>query len=421
MAELEPWIEKLIQNYGQSQCETTVKDNVRGCVCDISDSQRMEHTDVCMRFMSDGSAVIPAVRSDAAWELRVCFASCQFYLNVNQMNVICIASNTTLSSVRDQIIKTWRSRREGSVSSASGVSLSSLLDVWHNDIIINILNDATEKITMSATYCPSVATPTHWHRERLHWRGQEQFIVPVPFLLIPEEQRELMTADPKSESEMPNDFAPPPEESHPTSALSANQTMAAQDGLSGSCPDEGHTRPEVLCGTGELSGDRESPWDMFTQEPALLGRRSTSDSNATSTQAQFSKQISGGVLVDVITLSQRPKQTQFSPSHSNDKSFRDPSQEQDKERALSPPPWLVHSTAPPSEQRPSASPFTKPRKVTSLLQVHSDGAPFSYLYHPEPQVATALGHFQIPGHLIQWAVCYLGTSDCADVSPEAGS
>lgn len=79
-----------------------------------------------------------------------------------------------------------------------GVSLSSLLDVWHNDIIINILNDATEKITMSATYCPSVATPTHWHRERLHWRGQEQFIVPVPFLLIPEEQRELMTADPST-------------------------------------------------------------------------------------------------------------------------------------------------------------------------------------------------------------------------------
>uniref|UniRef100_A0A8C1GUP0 ACD shelterin complex subunit and telomerase recruitment factor n=1 Tax=Cyprinus carpio TaxID=7962 RepID=A0A8C1GUP0_CYPCA len=424
MAELEPWIEKLIQNYGQSQCETTVKDNVRGCVCDISDSQRMEHTDVCMRFMSDGSAVIPAVRSDAAWERLqendFCvncasytatlltidyFASCQFYLNVNQMNVICIASNTTLSSVRDQIIKTWRSRREGSVSSASGVSLSSLLDVWHNDIIINILNDATEKITMSATYCPSVATPTHWHRERLHWRGQEQFIVPVPFLLIPEEQRELMTADPKSESELPNDLAPPPEGSHPTSALSANQTMAAQD--DGVLLNPSLHLPEVLCGTGELSGDRESPWDMFTQEPALLGR-------PTSTQAQFSKQISGGLLVDVITLSQRPKQTQFSPSHSNDKSFRDPSQEQDKERALSPPPWLVHSTAPPSEQRPSASPSTKPRKV------HSDGAPFSYLYHPEPQVATGPWPFPVR-HLIQWAVCYLGTSDCADVSPEAGS
>jgi len=37
--------------------------------------------------------------------------------------------------------------------------------------------------------------------------------------------------------------------------------------------------PEVLCGTGELSRDGESPWDMYTQEPALLGRRSTSDSN----------------------------------------------------------------------------------------------------------------------------------------------
>lgn len=37
--------------------------------------------------------------------------------------------------------------------------------------------------------------------------------------------------------------------------------------------------PEVSCGTGELPGDGESPWDMFTQEPALLGRCSTSDSN----------------------------------------------------------------------------------------------------------------------------------------------
>lgn len=55
-----------------------------------------------------------------------------------------------------------------------------------------------------------------------------------------------------SESETPNDLAPPPVESHPTSASSANQTMAAQDGISGSCPEEGqstleHTRPgEIL-------------------------------------------------------------------------------------------------------------------------------------------------------------------------------
>ncbi|XP_056123260.1 adrenocortical dysplasia protein homolog isoform X2 [Rhinichthys klamathensis goyatoka] len=485
MAELEPWIEKLIQNYGQSQCETTVKANVVG-VCDISDSQRTEHTDACMLFMSDGSAVIPAVLSEAAWErlqdldemetftglhnaivyvrsfelnfdMNPDLASCQFYLKVNQLNTVCIASKrqqppscTTLSSVRDQIIKTWRSHREGSVSSSSGVSLSSLLEVWHNDIIINILNDATEKISMSATYCPSVATPTHWHRERLHWRGQEQFIVPVPFLLIPEEQRELITADPSagSESETPNGLAPPPEESHPTSTSIANQTVVTQDNISGSCPDDGqstliHTRPEVLCGTGELSGDGESPWDMYTQEPALLGRRSTSDSNdpelesqsllkevpslpiATSTQNQFSKQNSGGMSVDGITLSQRPKPTQFSPSLSSGKSIRDPSQEHDRERAVSPPSWLVHNTAPPSEQRPLVSPDASQNPSasppTKATKVHSDGMPFSYLYCPQPQVTTALAHFQIPGHLIQWAVRYLGTSDCADVNAKAGS
>ncbi|XP_039518833.1 adrenocortical dysplasia protein homolog isoform X3 [Pimephales promelas] len=441
-----------------------------------------------MLFMSDGSAVIPAVLSEAAWErlqeleemetftslhnaivylrsfelhfdMNPDLASCQFYLKVSEMNTLGIASKrqqppscTTLSSVRDQIKKTWRSHREGSVSSSSGVSLSSILEVWHNDIIINILSDAIEKISMSTTYCPSVATPTHWHRERLHWRGQEQFIVPVPFLLIPEEQRELIAADPSagSESETSNVLAPPPEESHPTSISIANQTVATQDNISASCPDDGqstliHTRPEVVCGTGELSRDGESPWDMYTQEPALLGRRSTSDSNetdpelesqsllrevpslpiATSTQNQFSKQNSGGMSVDGITLSQRPKPTQFSPSLSSDKSIRDPSQEHDRERAVSPPSWLVHNTAPPSEQRPLVSPdasqnpsASPPTKDTKM---HSDGMPFSYLYCPQPQVTTALAQFQIPGHLIQWAVRYLGTSDCADVNTKAGS
>jgi len=61
-------------------------------------------------------------------------------------------------------------RNDKNVPNFSGVSLSSILEVWHNDIIINILSDAIEKISMSTTYCPSVATPTHWHRERLHWR-----------------------------------------------------------------------------------------------------------------------------------------------------------------------------------------------------------------------------------------------------------
>ncbi|XP_067298630.1 adrenocortical dysplasia protein homolog isoform X2 [Pseudorasbora parva] len=466
MAELEPWIEKLIQNYGQSQCEMTVKANVVG-VCEISDSQRTEHTDACMLFMSDGSAVIPAVLSEAAWErlqdleemetftgllnaivyvrsfelnfdMNPDLASCQFYLKVNQMNTLCIASKrqqppscTTLESVRNQIVKTWRSHREGSVSSASGVSLSSLLEVWHNDIIINILNDATEKITMSN--CPCVATLTHWHRERLHWRGQEQFIVPMPFLLIPEEQREPMTADPSagSESETPNGLAPPPEDLHPTSTAIANQTADTQDNINGSCPDEGqstlmHSRPEVLCGTGELSGDRESPWDMFTQEPALLEPESQSLlKEVPSLPIATSTQDSGGMSADGITLSQRPKPTQFSPSLSSGKSIRDPSQEHDKERAVSPPSWLDHNTAPPSEQRLLASPAARQNPSVSppckATKVHSDGTPFSYLYHPQPQVATALAHFQIPGHLIQWAVRYLGTSDCADVNAEGVS
>jgi len=55
-----------------------------------------------------------------------------------------------------------------------------------------------------------------------------------------------------SESETSNVLAPPPEESHPTSISIANQTVATQDNISASCPDDGqstliHTRPgEIL-------------------------------------------------------------------------------------------------------------------------------------------------------------------------------
>lgn len=61
-----------------------------------------------------------------------------------------------------------------------------------------------------------------------------------------------MCAGAGSESETPNVLSPSPEESHPTSTSIANQTVATQDNISGSCPDEGqstliHTRPgEIL-------------------------------------------------------------------------------------------------------------------------------------------------------------------------------
>ncbi|XP_057200144.1 adrenocortical dysplasia protein homolog isoform X1 [Triplophysa rosa] len=435
-------------------------------MCDLSESQRRESTDACMIFLSDGSTRIPAALSGAAWErlqeseekesfsdllnavvfvrnfklefdMKTELGLCQFYLKVDQITTVCIASkhynppsclccfiflsfSTLLPSVREKIIKTWRSCRESSVnslSSASGVSLSSLLGAWHSDIIINILNDAMEKITMSATCCPSVATPTHWHGERLRWKGQEQFIVPVPFLLISEEQRELMTADPSADckNENANAPAPPHEESHQAGTSTPDQTLAAQDLISGSSPNEGqctleHTRLEVLCGTGEISGDGESPWDMFTPAPDLLGLEPHSQTEsqtvlkevtpfplATSTQFQNTKQVSEGVSEDGITLAQRPQPTQISPSHVSGGSCRDPSQEHDKQHSSSPPSWIVESTDPLSKNCFLLAPPTKPNSLappTKPKNVHSDGRPFSYLYHPDPQVATALSHLQ---------------------------
>lgn len=74
--------------------------------------------------------------------------------------------------------------------------------------------------------------------------------------------------------------------------------------------------PEVLCGTGELSGDGESPWDMFTQEPALLGRCSTSDSNGNSLFIQIFITITGhccncALIISIVIQTQNKKVNRF--------------------------------------------------------------------------------------------------------------
>ncbi|XP_072516549.1 adrenocortical dysplasia protein homolog isoform X2 [Salminus brasiliensis] len=479
--ELKPWIERLVQDYGQSHRDVSVRAHVVG-VSDLTDSVRMDESDACMLFLSDGAVFIPAVLSAAAWERiqeleeREAFSglenttvsvrkfelnfhmdneltSCQFYLTVNQ--IISVGrvtkhfhppSCTTLPSVKQQILKAWRSLMKecsvNSMNSQTGFPLSCLMGAWHNDLIMDMLNDAMEKITTPTGCQEGVATPTHWHRERLRHRGEECFSAPMSHLLIPEEQRELLTADcgASSRSETLSGLVP----FHVN--VTVNQPVCEQDQARGSPPPAfdrlvdleqptlNHLRPEVWCGRGEESGERINPWDMFCPAPDLLGTPSSSPENsiephsqkdsqsvltiapqvpmATSTQTQSSnistEQMSDGSIMPY----QRPHPSLHSSTYSSEKTTTEQTQkEQEKQQVLSPLTWVTKNTALSTQDY---SP-TDPTSIKTLPEcppakkVHSDGSGFSYTYETSPQVVSAFSQFKVPEQLVQWAVTYLGT------------
>ncbi|TTL88693.1 hypothetical protein Baya_15801 [Bagarius yarrelli] len=71
--------------------------------------------------------------------------------------------------------------------------LSCLMRAWHDDIISDLLKDAIKKIATPTAGYLGMATPTHWHRERIRCK------------------RKMLTADPgvSSSRETPSSTAPP--------------------------------------------------------------------------------------------------------------------------------------------------------------------------------------------------------------------
>ncbi|XP_062869293.1 adrenocortical dysplasia protein homolog isoform X2 [Trichomycterus rosablanca] len=455
--EPEPWIEQLIQNYGKSPREISVRAHVVG-VSDLSESQHTDENNACMLFLSDGTVFIPAVLSTAAWERlqeleeRETFSgldnttvslrkfhlsfhmdteltSCQFYLSVNQIITVGRVTRhhrppscTMLPSVRHHILKTWRSLiKECSVSSLnsqSGFPLSCLMGAWHNDIIMELLNDAIKKIA-PPTVCPQgVATPTNWHQERLHCRGEKCFSTPVSHLFIPEDQKELLTADPAQ------------------GQVRDLPSMAFDRSENGDLPTMAYTRPvsqEVWCCDGGGNEERVSPWDMFCPAPDLLGTPSSSSETsvepnsqhdsqslltaplqvpiAASTQVQTSSTSTVDGSGDIILPHQRPHSSLHSFTLICDKTTTDVNQEE--QHMSTPPPLMAKKKVQCSQEKSLInSSHIKTHLVSTSAergQVHTDSSVFSYTYKPCPQVVSALSHFKVPEQMMQWAVAYIGT------------
>ncbi|KAK3533758.1 hypothetical protein QTP70_025833 [Hemibagrus guttatus] len=424
-SEPEPWIEQLIQNYGKEQRGTSVRAHVVG-VSDLTESQRTDVSDACMLFLSDGTVFIPAVLSAAAWEHmqeleeRDTFSgldnttvsvrkfqlnfhmdpeltNCQFYLTVNQIvtvgrvtrhhrppswqdisthdAAISQATNPDDMAVRVSLMK---ESSVTSMSSQSGFPLSCLMGAWHNDIFMDLLNDAMQKIAAPSAGHLGMAPPTHWHRERLRCRGEECFSTPVSHLLIPEEQREMLTADPgvSSSSETPSGPVPL-RVAEPT-----KRPITAQDrGRDSSAP----------------ASDRlEDGHQLTLNNTKAAGLERLLQPDGRSRLTEESRIISPPV--------QRPHPSQHSPAHQSDPTTSDLHQEPQKHPLTS----ITHTAAMCVEEQ-SLTDHVSHTSPSKKSRVHSDGSSFSYTYEPCPNVALALSRYKVPERLVQWAVAYLGT------------
>uniref|UniRef100_UPI0037E7E666 adrenocortical dysplasia protein homolog n=1 Tax=Semicossyphus pulcher TaxID=241346 RepID=UPI0037E7E666 len=257
---LSPWIESLILSYG-SQDEggsMQLKAHVIG-VGQMSQSQAQgSDGPTGLLFLSDGVLQIPAILTAAAWdnlqdkEERECFTSllnttvciqdyqlqfqmtpeqtkCRFFLSVGELaatsagpvkdNTPCC---TTLPSVRQKICKTWRALlgQEGQGSqSQCGFDLTELLGEWEHDCLQAVLEDVRERLTGSShpvnpqpstsTYTSSLphqdtSTATSWDVDRVTYKRETCFTVPINSLLIPEGDAQQLQTPLNVESKTPS-------------------------------------------------------------------------------------------------------------------------------------------------------------------------------------------------------------------------
>nr|XP_020497366.1 uncharacterized protein LOC109989819 [Labrus bergylta] len=247
---LSPWIESLILSYGcqdgsssssSSSSSGRLKVHVIGVgQMSLSQAQGSEGP-TGLLFLSDGVLMIPAILTTSAWEHlqdqeeRECFTSllnhtvciqkytlqfhmapeqtkCRFFLSVGELattaagpvkkNTPC---STTLPSVRQKVCETWRTLlgQEGQESqSQCGFDLTELLGEWQHDCLQSVLEEVKEKL-LTASYpanpqpstststssltCPDSNSATSWDVDRVRYKNEKCFTVPMNCLLIPEE------------------------------------------------------------------------------------------------------------------------------------------------------------------------------------------------------------------------------------------
>lgn len=483
-----PWIEALILSYGGEQSSSSSSsERLKARVIRVEQmSQSQAQNSECptgLLLLSDGFLLIPAVLTAAAWErlqeqedrdsldglvnstvviqdYRLQFhmspeqTKCRFFLLVGELAMTSAGPSgcntpccTTLASVRRKICQTWKGlleeKGQDSQSSQSGLDLSMLLGEWHQDCMLGILRDVEDRLLELPCRLPrtSTAEPTRphastsWDVDRLRFRGEKSFSVPVRCLLFPGVVQ-LQAADNTASQAVPEDGAsqrdwdlgPPVGRAQ---AAAGTELDASQD-----LPvSEDHMIDGVIdASVRPLS----NAWDIFT--PPGHSPRS-SDASAAETPAQVcrSPSASAPLLPERSCLPpyQQPPQlhlhatagastsegaSQASTGATDTAQLQLPVSEgpgeggakrrrwqpaagdEDAEASRSPPSWLFDTQTDYGAPQPQQQQQSALRNTPSL---HSDGRSFSYSYQVSGQHLQDLSRFTVRTAWLQWAIRYL--------------
>lgn len=507
------WIENLILSYGGREEEEggssgRLKAHVIG-VGQMSLSQaRGSDGPTGLLFLSDGVLQIPAVLTASAWEHlqekedRECLTSlinatvilqdyrlqfhmspeqtkCRFFLSVGELataaagpvkhNTPCC---TTLPSVRMKICKTWRALlgQEDSHRSQCGLDLSELLGEWQHDCLRDVLEDIRKRLraasggpgspqpSTSAHSSPSTHFFTGWDVDRVRYKGEKCFHVPVEFLCIPEEEFQHLPGN-GTQTERGTESAPPlPSAEDPYSKSSTSAGVETLWDGDGSSPV--HVEDIVIPGiTDRLLSN---PWDMFappsvsfspdsspeaTPQPDLAAATSKPDSAAMATSTQlplhsskessyfppYQKQLSNLLPTSSTPVSppEAPACHQILTPQQNllasdpvQENYRKPKRKrcketpEEEELGGSPPSWLFDSLLGEACVEESSSPTRIGTVLRKTPGTHSDGRPFMYSYKVSGQNLQDFSRFKVSASQLHWAVRYLVAPKKTDAPPD---
>lgn len=426
---LSPWIESLIQSYDREEDNCSNNGRLKAHVIgtgELSLSQA-QSCDGLTGFLhlSDGVVKIHAVLTATAWEhlqeqedreslssLRnttVCIqdyrllfhmgpeqTKCNFFLSVGELVTTAAGPVkdstpccTTLSSVKLKICKTWMALlgqdEQESQKSQCGFDLTELLGEWQHECLQDVLDDVRERLIVarsppvseqpststchSAPVQPDTLTATSWDVDRIKYKGEPIFSVPVMCLLIPEDTSGSLTTSEdreanvsviiKQSENIPSSVGeadwiiPEPVVEEREHHTDENPTLSEED--------EDMAVMMIDCNIRPLS----NPWDIF---PPPCGSSSSSNTSPIQTQHR------------PITTTEHPvivTSTQFSIHGSKEtkgeQSFFPPYQE--------PPPSTSFTATATSDSVSQPEPFARPSDLSpAAVECHT------HTVEPEPVV-----------------------------------
>ncbi|XP_013886363.1 adrenocortical dysplasia protein homolog [Austrofundulus limnaeus] len=481
--ELSPWIERLILDYSGPEEERRPRSGsgcIRARVVGVghqSMSQvRARGSDgpVELLLLSDGELRLPAVLTAAAWDClqeqedresldsflntnvlvqdyRLRFHmdpdldKAMFFLSLEEVTT-CGAGRfqdhcpccTTRASIKTKVLQTWRSLLgQNSQGSQSGHELSLLLRACHQDSLQPVL-DHVQVLLMTP---PGLSTSPHsssltrstssWDMDRVRYKTERPFRVPVKSLLIPEGPESRTQTGPESvdhtdwqvpdlgggpvcgpakssdmsdrPSSNPWDLFPPPCTS-PSDESSPEPTQD-QPGPVSSTPGPGSEESPSLLPPYQNPPTSSVPvWSSSVQSPA---EPLVSDRTHVPAGLQTCPSLDGDHGVqEGPAVYRKPKRKRCDVTPEKVSEWEGPSP--------SPPSWLFQT----QESRTQEDSGPKPPGPRRTPSVHEDGVPFSYTYTVSGQNLQDFSRFRVPEPVLRWALRYLLTPEPSGPPPD---